>query len=122
MVETIQKNSIEQTSTLSFTPTGLGVVVCQAENAEGKSEVRANVIVNDSNEDFDISTKNELPIVIGDDVSITCGASAFKYAGIDWYQDHVLVKDTMSMFHSPYEKNELNQHNIFISRCSSDIQ
>lgn len=122
MVETVQKNFVEQTSALSFTPTGLGVVVCQAENAEGKSEVRANVIVNDSNEDFDISTKNEFPIVIGDDVSITCGASAFKYAEVNWYNDHVLVKDTMSMFHSPYEKTKLNQPKMFISRCSSDIQ
>lgn len=75
----------------------MGVIVCEATNALGKTEARADVIVNDMNGGFTIWNENEMPIVAGDDVSIVCGASAFKYTDMNWYKADVLVTNTSSM-------------------------
>lgn len=75
----------------------MGVIICEATNTEGKAEARANVIVNDMNGDFTIRNENEMPIVVGDDVSIVCGASAFKYTEMNWYKAGVLVTNTSSV-------------------------
>lgn len=74
----------------------MGVVICEATNTEDKIEARANVIVNDKNGNFTIRNENEMPIVVGDDVSIICGASAFKYTDMNWYKDNILVTNTTS--------------------------
>lgn len=59
----------------------------------GSGEAKANVIVNDLNEDLLVWSENETPISVGDDVTISCGASAHKYANeLNWYKDDVLVK------------------------------
>lgn len=104
MVKTVQKTPIKQTSTLYFSPSGLGVVACEAFNTEGNAQAKANIIVNDLNEDFAILSKNELPISIGDDVSVSCVASTFKYSDVNWYRNDVLVENAMSMCHSIREK------------------
>lgn len=75
----------------------MGIIICEASNTEGKTEARANVIVNDLNGDFAISNENEMPIVVGDDVSVVCEASAFKYTEMNWYKANVLVTNAISM-------------------------
>lgn len=109
-------------STLIFSPSGLGVVACEAFNTEGNSQANANIIANDLNEDFAILSKNDLPISIGDDVSVTCVASAFKYSDVNWYRDDVLVKNAMSMCHLIREIKHTKC--VFNSnfRCASDIK
>lgn len=95
---TTQWTESTQSSTLNFTPTGMGVIICEANNTEGKSEARANVIVNNLNEDFSIiRNKDEMPIVVGDDVSVGCGASAYKYTEMNWYKADVLVTNSTRM-------------------------
>lgn len=74
----------------------MGIVICEATNEEGKTEARANVIVNDINGEFTIWNENGTPIVAGDDASIVCGASAFKYIEMNWYKDDALVTNTTS--------------------------
>lgn len=62
-------------------------------NEMGFGAAKANLILNDMDEDLSIWTENELPISIGDDVSIWCGASAHKYANeLNWYKNDVLVR------------------------------
>lgn len=71
----------------------------------GFGEARANVIVNDLNEDMTIWSENEPPISIGDEVSVTCGASAHKYANeLNWYKDDVLIQSGDSKLHEQSDK------------------
>lgn len=73
----------------------------------GVSESKANVIINDLNEDLAIWSENEPPISVGDDVSVTCGASAHKYATeLNWYKDDALITSGDS---------KLNALNEFVS-------
>lgn len=95
---TTQETPSTQKSILNFTPTGMGVIICEASNTEGKTEARANVIVNNMNKDFVILSENEVPIVIGDNVSVACEASAFKYTEMNWYKDDALVTNSMSKY------------------------
>lgn len=37
---------------------------------------------------------NDLPISIGDDVSVTCGASAHKYSELNWFKDGANVENS----------------------------
>lgn len=77
-----------QTSTISFKPESTGIATCRAYNMMGLGEAKAHVIVNDLNQDLIIWSDNEIPISIGDDVTVTCGASAHKYANeLNWYKD-----------------------------------
>lgn len=63
------------------------------------SEVRANVVVLDMDEELSIWSANELPISVGDDVSVTCGASAHKFATeLNWYKNDLLIENTDSMY------------------------
>lgn len=99
MVETIQKDTFNQTSTISFTPKGTGVVICQAKNSQGQSEARASLIVNDLDDELIVWSDNELPISAGDSVSIMCGAAAHKYAtDLKWLKDGVEVISSDSMY------------------------
>lgn len=96
VIETIQKTTFNQTSTINFVPESTGIIICVARNDKsdnGWSEVRANVIVMDLNEELTIWSENELPISVGDQVSVTCGASAHKYATeLNWYKNDILVE------------------------------
>lgn len=78
----------------------MGVITCEAKNAGGKTEARANVVVNDLNEDFTIWNENQIPIVAGDNVSVACGVSAFKYTEMNWYKGNNLVTDSISTYDS----------------------
>lgn len=74
-------------------PPSTGIATCRAYNMMGSGEAKANVIVNDLNEDLLVWSENETPISVGDDVTVSCGASAHKYANeLNWYKDDVLVK------------------------------
>lgn len=75
----------------------MGIVICEATNDEGKTEARANVITNDINGEFTIWNENGAPIVAGDEASLVCGASAFKYTEMNWYKEDALVTNTTSM-------------------------
>lgn len=75
----------------------MGIIVCEATNDEGKTEARANVIPNDINEEFAIWNEHGMPLVAGDNASIVCGASAFKYTDMNWYRADALVTNTTSM-------------------------
>lgn len=56
-------------------------------------ETKANLIVNDLDNDLSVWSENTLPISIGDDVSVWCGASAHKYANeLNWYKDDVPIQ------------------------------
>lgn len=62
-------------------------------NEMGFGQAKANLILNDMDEDLSIWSENELPISIGDDVSVWCGASAHKYANeLNWYKNDVLIQ------------------------------
>lgn len=75
-----------------------GVVICEATNSGGKTEARANVIVNNLDGELRIIEQNQMPIVVGDDnISVSCEGSAFKYAEMYWYKGDDLVRNTMSM-------------------------
>lgn len=75
-----------------------GVVICEATNSEGRTEARANVVVNNLDGELKIFEKNQMPIVVGDDnVSVICEGSAHKYTEMDWYKGDDLVRNTMSM-------------------------
>lgn len=75
----------------------MGTIYCEATNDEGRTEERANVFVIDADEGFTIRNENGMPVVAGDNVSIVCEASAFKYRDIDWYKADALVENTTSM-------------------------
>lgn len=99
VIETVQKTTFKQTSTMIFTPESTGIVKCGAKNSEGTNETSANVIVNDLNEDLIIWSDNELPISSGDDVRVTCGASAHKYATeLNWFKNGVLVNNSTGLY------------------------
>lgn len=62
-------------------------------NTVGSGEAKANLVVNDLDDDLSVWSKNTLPISVGDDVSVWCGASAHKYANeLNWYKDDVLIQ------------------------------
>lgn len=92
--ETIPKTTFNQTSSITFTTNSTVIVECEAQNSVGDTRTIADVIVNDLKEDFSIWSDNELPISSGDDVTVTCGASAHKYAKVDWYKDDVLIENS----------------------------
>lgn len=74
-------------------------MICKANNSQGQSEARASVIVNDLNDELIVWSQNELPISAGDDVSIMCGAAAYKYAtDLKWLRDGVEVISSDSMY------------------------
>lgn len=83
---------------MSFVPDSNGIAICEARNSEGISEMRANVIVNDLTEEFSIWSEHELPIAVGDSVSIICGASSYKYRELNWYKDDILIESGDGMF------------------------
>lgn len=89
----MQSTIFNQTSTLEFRPNQTGIVECMAINEMGFGQAKANLILNDMDEDLSIWSENELPISIGDDVSVWCGASAHKYANeLNWYKNDVLIQ------------------------------
>lgn len=86
-----------QSSTLVFRPNQTGIIQCVAVNDVGLSEAKANLVLNDMDEDLSVWTKNDLPISIGDDVSLWCGASAHKYANeLNWYKNDVPIQSGYS--------------------------
>lgn len=93
--ELFQETTFNQTSNIGFTPESTGIVICNATNAQGSGNVRASIIVNDLNDELIIWSDNELPISAGDEVSLTCGASAHKYATeLKWFKDDVEVQNS----------------------------
>ncbi|XP_055298875.1 vascular endothelial growth factor receptor 1-like isoform X17 [Sitodiplosis mosellana] len=91
-VQTLQTHLFNQTSTFTFIPESTGIVICKAKNTEGKTNATAKVIINDLNEELSVWSPNTLPISIGDDVSVVCGASDHKYSQeLMWYKDNVPV-------------------------------
>lgn len=51
------------------------------------TKAQTNVIVTDVNEGLSIWCNNDLPISVGDEVQVTCGASAHKYAAdLKWFR------------------------------------
>lgn len=72
----------------------MGIIVCEAKNHFGTSEVRANVVINDLNEEFSVWTDNAIPIVVGDKVSVACGVSSHKYSDeLKWFKGDVAVEN-----------------------------
>lgn len=111
-VQVLQIPPFNQTSTFTFTPDSTGIVICEAKNTQGKIETRAKVIVNDLNEELSVWTNNTLPISIGDDVSVICGASDHKYSPeLNWYKDGVIVTNSNSMYNF---EEKYNIFNLFI--------
>lgn len=102
----MQKSKLNQTSTLDFIPTGPGIVVCNATNSQGQSVVKSNVTVHDLKEEFVIWSANESPIAIGDNVSVICAASAYKYSTLSWYKDDALVVIKNSMTYHLLKKRK----------------
>lgn len=98
--KTTKKTTFNQTSTLNFVPESTGLVMCTAKNGNTEEKVtRANVYVLDLNEELAVWSNNELPISIGDVVSVTCGASAHKYTtDLSWYKDGYPVESTGSTY------------------------
>lgn len=73
-------------------------MICEAKNTQGIGQARANVNVNDLDDDFMIECNNELPISIGDEVSVLCGAAAHKYAtDLKWFKDDIEVQNSDGM-------------------------
>lgn len=71
----------------------MGIIVCEAKNNFGTSEVRANVVINDLNEEFSVWMDNAMPIVVGDNVSVSCGVSSHKYSDeLKWFKGDVAVE------------------------------
>lgn len=84
---------------MSFETSKSGVVICEAENSQGKSEARASVDINDLDSDFIVSSNNEQPISIGDDVSVVCSVAAYKYAtDLKWFKDGSEVQPSPGMY------------------------
>lgn len=107
--ETTQTTIFNQTSTISFVPESTGLIICTATNDKsdnGMSEVQANVIVMDLSDELAIWSNSVLPISVGDDVSVTCGASAHKYATeLNWFKDDVPVESGGSTYYSEVSTN-----------------
>lgn len=98
-METVQSTIFNQSSTLIFLPNQTGIIECFAANVMGYQVAKANLIMNDLNDDLSIWTDNTPPISIGDDVSLWCGASAHKYANeLNWYKDNVLIQSGNGKF------------------------
>lgn len=69
-------------------------MTCSAKNSEGSSEVQANVIVNDLDEEFAVWSVSQQPITAKEEFTLICGASANKYATeLNWFKDNVLVEN-----------------------------
>lgn len=97
--ELFQETTFNQTSKMGFTPESTGVVICEASNTQGSNVVRANIIVNDLNDELIVWCDNVLPISAGDDISVTCGASAHKYAtDLRWFKDDVEIQNSDSEY------------------------
>lgn len=89
----MQSTLFNQTSTLVFRPNQTGIVECMAINSVGVGQAKANLVVNDLDDDLIVWSNNTLPISYGDDVSVWCGASAHKYeTELNWYKDNELVQ------------------------------
>lgn len=119
---TTQQTQSTQISTLDFKPTGRGVIICEASNTEGKSEARANVIANDLTEYFSIVSNNDVPVVVGDKVTVVCAASAFKYTDMNWFKGNVLVTNSSRMYSNIENSitSQLTAKKMFNFRSSSD--
>lgn len=97
---------------MTFTPPSTGVVMCEAKNSEGPNNISATVIVNDLDEDLVVWSDNDLPISSGDDVTVTCGASAHKYATeLNWFKDNVLIKNSNGWYYNenPFKRIPLKK-------------
>lgn len=78
-----------------FRPNRTGLVTCRAVNRENSTTTSASVILSDLDEDLLIWTNNESPIAIGDEVFLSCGASAHKYSGgIEWFKDENVIENS----------------------------
>lgn len=98
-VQTLQIPPFNQTSTFTFAPDTTGIVICEARNSQGKTETKATVIVNDLDEPLSIRSLNTLPISIGDEVSVRCGALQHKYTpDLNWYKDGIPLVNSDSTY------------------------
>ena len=112
-VQTLQTHPFNQTSTFTFVPESTGIVICKAKNTEGKGSTTAKVIINDLNEELSVWSDNVLPISVGDDVSVVCGASDHKYSQqLMWYKDNIPVVNSSSTY-TLKMKHEMKRKSIF---------
>lgn len=98
-VRTIKLSTLNRTSKFTFTPISTGIVICEARNSQGRSETRAKIILNDLNETLSVWSAYTLPILVGDDISIICGASNQKYSSeLNWYKDNIRIVNADSKY------------------------
>ncbi|XP_037051566.1 vascular endothelial growth factor receptor 1 isoform X6 [Bradysia coprophila] len=93
-INTTSETVLAQRSELNLYPSGPGKVECIAENTEGSDSSTAFLEITDIETPFGISGIDDVrKIAAGDNVSMTCGASAYNYTSdINWYRDNILIE------------------------------
>ncbi|KAG4073862.1 hypothetical protein HA402_014067 [Bradysia odoriphaga] len=93
-INTTSETVLAQRSELNLYPSGPGKVECIAVNTEGNDSSTAFLEITDIETPFGISGIDETKkMAAGDNVSMTCGASAYNYTSdINWYRDNILIE------------------------------
>lgn len=83
----------KQETTIEFVPSSTGQVICEIPYASS-SNATAYVLISDLDKDLMIwsSMDNDSQIVVGDEISLTCGASAYKTHDVHWQKDGVAIR------------------------------